>query len=67
MNKLRSRTFWFATVWTLFVPISMFIQVLNNVQLPIAELILMSGAITTAYIGGNKVINNSKVKKETHE
>jgi hypothetical protein len=63
MEKLKSRSFWFAVVWTLFVPLAFIAQIYTQVQMPIGELIVMSGAIVTTVIGGNKLITNSKVKK----
>lgn len=64
MTKLKSRTFWFASVWTLFVPIGLIVQVSTDVVIPLGELILMAGSIVTVYIGGNKIVKNTSIKTE---
>jgi hypothetical protein len=63
-EKLKSRTFWFSVVWSSFVPLSILAQVLlgGAVEIPIGTLIGMSGSITLAYVGGEKLRDSQKEK-----
>lgn len=66
-NKLKSRTFWFAVVWSSFIPLSIIAQVfIPTVEIPIGTLISMSGSIVLVYTGGEKLRDTyGKNKGET--
>ena len=60
MDKLKSRTFWLALIWTIFSMGACVCQALSQVPFPLSEIVLMAGACTTTYIGGNKLVNSKK-------
>lgn len=62
-SKFKSRTFWFAVVWSMFVPLSVVIQAFTTIELPIDKIVGLSGAIVLAFIGGEKAINAFKASK----
>lgn len=56
-TKLKSRTFWLAIIWTLFVPASIVCQVLvadMKIAIPIGAIVTSAAALSTIYVGGNK-------------
>lgn len=62
-EKLKSRTFWFAVVWSSFIPLSIVAQVLlPTMEIPISTLISMSGSIVLVYTGGEKLRDTQREK-----
>ena len=63
-RKWVSRTFYFAVAWTLFVPLSVLVQGLIEVELPLDRIVGLAGAIVLTFIGGEKAINAFKASKK---
>lgn len=61
-EKLKSRTFWFAAVWTVLVAFGMVLHLLK-VEVPLTTLITTAGIVVAAYVGGEKLIDNTKMRK----
>ena len=66
-SKMRSRTFWLAVAWSVFVPAGLVSSVLlarYGVDSSwLGNLITASGIIVAAYVGGEKLINSVKEKR----
>ena len=63
-RKWKSRTFYFAVAWTLFVPLSVLVQGFTTVELPLDRIAGLAGAIVLTFIGGEKAINAFKASKK---
>lgn len=60
-NKLKSRKFWFAAIWTAFVFIGFVTTIITKIDLSyMGTLITFSGTIVAAYIGGQSFIDSRK-------
>ena len=60
-EKLKSRTFWFAVIWSAFIPLAIIMQVfVPTVEIPIGTLISMSGSIVIIYTGGEKLRDSQR-------
>lgn len=60
-TKLKSRTFWLAIVWSLYVPLAIISQLIlakmgveTVIALPVGAIVTAAGAIVSLYVGGNK-------------
>lgn len=52
---MKSRTFWLAIIWLVFVPAGFITQVLvPEIEMPLGSLVTFAGTVSTVYIGGNK-------------
>lgn len=54
-SKMKSRTFWIATVWMVYGLAAMICQTfIKSVTLPVGEIITFAGTVCAIYVGGNK-------------
>lgn len=63
-NKWLSRTFYIAAAWTILVGIGILVQGITNQVIPLTALVSSAGLICATYVGGEKLLDNTRVKKE---
>lgn len=66
MNKMKSRTFWLAVLWTGLVPLGWAAQAFFRVEVA-GAIITAAGAVVTAYIGKRGLENHAAIKSEKNE
>jgi uncharacterized membrane protein len=61
-EKLKSRTFWLAIVWTFIVLLSIVLQAFMVKEIPLGAIVGSAGIVVGAYVGGEKLIDNTKFR-----
>jgi hypothetical protein len=60
-SKLKSRTFWLAIMWTFMAGFGLVVAAFGK-TVPLSALIGSAGLVTAAYVGGEKLIDNTKFR-----